>query len=172
MEHGQFAEMQRQQHEQHMLAIQTGEHELRDFYDSLTKDQLDTMLGILSAFTDSNIGQQNAAMHLGRVRQLLYSKFNVCPCNQDHGVVEDLLRNEAIGGSTLVKDARDALASVTRKPLAKEVDLLREYNVRKTDATDREVQCIGCGLRYISLSDRMIKGPDDCHGCHIKSSQG
>lgn len=35
-----------------------------------------------------------------------------------------------------------------------------------------EVTCNGCGLQYPSLRDRMLKGPDDCHGCHLKSSNG
>ena len=32
--------------------------------------------------------------------------------------------------------------------------------------------CIGCKMQYVSPADRALKGPDDCHGCHMKSAHG
>lgn len=32
--------------------------------------------------------------------------------------------------------------------------------------------CLNCGMRYPSIEDRMLRNPDDCSGCHIKSAHG
>lgn len=30
----------------------------------------------------------------------------------------------------------------------------------------------GCGIIYVSIEDRMLKGPEDCHGCFVRAGQG
>lgn len=50
-------------------------------------------------------------------------------------------------------------------------ELLKEYNV-KPHGEFPKVKCRGCGLEYPSLRDRMMKRPDGCGGCHIKSAHG
>ena len=44
--------------------------------------------------------------------------------------------------------------------------LLNEYHVRFTGPdTKGEVKCQECGMRYVSLQDRMLKEADGCLGC-------
>lgn len=51
------------------------------------------------------------------------------------------------------------------------IAIMEKYNVTP-DVSFPKVQCMGCGLMYPNLRDRMLKGPDDCHGCFMKASQG
>lgn len=47
-----------------------------------------------------------------------------------------------------------------------------DYNVEPAADDPEGVVCKGCGLFYKSLVDRMIKGPDNCHGCIEKAKWG
>lgn len=38
--------------------------------------------------------------------------------------------------------------------------------------TDSPVTCVHCGLEYVSLADRMLRGPSSCHGCQEKARWG
>jgi hypothetical protein len=60
-------------------------------------------------------------------------------------------------------------------PEAEVVRLFEEYNLQRcTDpiAPAGFVECKGCGLVYVSLADRMLRAPDECHGCHEKAKHG
>lgn len=35
-----------------------------------------------------------------------------------------------------------------------------------------QVSCMNCGITYSSIADRMLKEPNDCHGCHVKAAHG
>lgn len=153
-----------EQREQHMLALQSGEHELRDFYYGLTKEQLETLSMILSSATDTSLGVANAAMHMGRIREILSLKFGRCTCGQEHGTAEDFLMEVA-------PEAELTKASVTEVTGPSAMEMMKKYNLTFGKQFP-EVKCKGCGLTYPNLRDRMLKEPDDCHGCHMKSAQG
>lgn len=55
---------------------------------------------------------------------------------------------------------------------AGEAALMAQYNVKQKEPGKPEVICQGCGLEYVSLADRMVKRPDDCHGCQEKARWG
>lgn len=55
---------------------------------------------------------------------------------------------------------------------AGEAALMAQYNVEQVERDKPEVRCKGCGLVYVSLADRMVKEPDDCHGCVEKTKWG
>lgn len=48
------------------------------------------------------------------------------------------------------------------------LDDLREHQTNKLLG----FVCLGCEHRYQTIEDRMLKQPDDCHGCHNKSAWG
>lgn len=54
-----------------------------------------------------------------------------------------------------------------------------EYHVKPVDEWWGKFVCTGiegtnegCGLVYETLEDRIVKEPEDCHGCFIKASHG
>lgn len=49
-------------------------------------------------------------------------------------------------------------------------DAMLAYRLEPYD--DMYFYCRDCGLTYVSLEDRMLKRPDECHGCFLKASQG
>lgn len=68
-------------------------------------------------------------------------------------------------------DAHNLLGTAEAAGSIARENLLREYNVA-FEIDGHTVKCLGCGMQYVSLRDRMIKEPDDCHGCHLKSANG
>lgn len=70
------------------------------------------------------------------------------------------------------------------KPLVGQKGLMTEDLVKKMveynvdDLRDEDTgaiigfKCLGCGMNYQSLEDRMLRAPDDCHGCQHKSAWG
>ena len=50
-------------------------------------------------------------------------------------------------------------------------ELLGVYNLELGEKTGKLI-CKGCGLTYVTLEDRMLREPGDCHGCRERSSHG
>lgn len=46
---------------------------------------------------------------------------------------------------------------------------MRKYNLQESE-TEGRYTCRGCGLEYMSISDRALR--DDCHGCMARAAQG
>lgn len=51
-------------------------------------------------------------------------------------------------------------------------ETLEKYNVKRKDGDPVAVVCLGCGMEYESLADRMLRAPDHCTGCHSKAAWG
>jgi hypothetical protein len=143
-------------------------HEVQEFLNSLNREQLGTLEMLLfSACADG--GHLVAAAHHGMVKQILQMKFNVCTCGMEHESAEDLLTGQPVTEQpTATVPPSESLLLPKRKGAT---ELLEEYNLEVRPG-DGAIVCKSCGLWYASLQDRMLKGPDDCHGCHLKSAQG
>ncbi len=88
-----------------------------------------------------------------RVRELLE--------NKNSSAVKAVL---ALPGATEFKEKLNEASSYNQK--------MKEYRVYYKSQTGKEVLCTDCGLEYPSLEDRMVKQPDDCHGCFMKAKWG
>ncbi len=164
-------EKHNQYHENQALAAQITEHENTDLYESLTQSQAETLLGLFASFTDTSLGNMLAAMHLGRLREVIRVRFNKCPCGALHQDPNDLLRDSTLStAQTPLSTEEQELANAYTAD-AKRNELMKRYRVT-ADGSQRGVYCTDCMMKYISLSDRMVRDPDDCPGCHLKSSQG
>lgn len=49
--------------------------------------------------------------------------------------------------------------------------LLEDYNLAPSEHEGRFV-CIGCGLEYVTLEDRMLRPAHVCAGCMQRAGQG
>ena len=111
-----------------------------------------------------------AAIHytLGNITALLKMKYGVCTgCGKDHA--KELFEHPPVEP---VRPEAGAYESVTPPPMvAVDPDtFLVKYNVTKLP--DGRVQCNNCSVTYPSLADRMVRPPEDCHGCRLKSGHG
>lgn len=160
----------REMFEHQQLANTSQAHEIANFVEGLKEDQLVTMRTMF-AMTGGNY----AAFVNGIITKTLDVNFGVCmACSKKHG---DELAEMANGG-TVTPPAEP----VEEFPVPTDVDTapLRElrlkamgdYNVEPAADDPEGVVCKGCGLFYKSLVDRMIKGPDNCHGCIEKAKWG
>lgn len=57
-----------------------------------------------------------------------------------------------------------------REP-APDPSLLEDYNLAPSGREGRFV-CIGCGLEYVTLEDRMLRPAHVCAGCMQRAGQG
>jgi hypothetical protein len=144
-------------------------HEIQEFLNSLNKEQLET-LEMLMFSCASEPGGLVAAAHHGMVKQVLQYKFGVCTCGLEHETAEDLLKDDAESphpNGPTEEYSEPPVITQMRKGAA---ELMEEYHL--ATVFGGALVCTNCGLEYPSLKDRMLKGPDDCHGCHLKAAQG
>ena len=170
------------QHEAHMqsdkaaMEFQSKEHQMMGLIHSLDEEQLDALQSLLDTFVDPTAGPLRVAMHIGEIRSILHFKFGRCVCGRDHETLEDILQHSATGTEADERGEIEPEDIETLDPIeearAKSDELHATYNVVPMHDGTHGVMCIGCGLTYVNLRDRMVKGPDDCHGCHQKSANG
>lgn len=55
-----------------------------------------------------------------------------------------------------------------------DTELLDTYNMQRNPDTDyaKQVRCKKCKSQYVSLADRILKSPNDCHHCQIMEAHG
>lgn len=149
--------------EQMQMQRVSGMHRIQNMLMGMTKDDLDVLRLLFSSMCGED-GQIIAGQYVGTVKQILIMKYGECSCGGDHESAEDLLKESA--------------ANNLQKVMANEVPdgpsgavLMDRYRL-EIRPSDNALVCRDCGCWYSSLKDRMIKEPDDCHGCHLKSAQG
>lgn len=137
------------------MGMQTVAHDVQRLFRELDADQLSTLRFLMHTVAHNS----EAGFYYEGILATLYSmKANVCPaCGEDH--------DKQIAESMTPESA--ALVDVDRSAKA------NEYNVAFMESsTTGKVRCVGCGLEYVSLEDRMVKPPAECHGCQSKSAWG
>jgi hypothetical protein len=159
-------------------------------------EQLDVMHGIRTAFAEMSIEHlehidtllHNLAAHdTDNVFAITYAvvshevlahRKNLCPvCMKDH----DKLAEELLVNDWPSMPVGDALPNALDGSLTY-AEIMDAYHVEPEDVAagpTGRMRCTGviegqgaCGLVYVSLTDRMIKKPNDCHGCLDKSAHG
>lgn len=156
-------------------------HRITSFIHSLNEEQLESFRMLLRAL-DRETGPELAAYYRGFASQIAHFKFGTCECGHTHTQPEDFLRDaesntakaakpsEAKAEDTTVTAFVESRAEAIEAERAEHLRLLDEYNL--LEGLGKNVVCRGCLTAYPSLEDRMLKGPDDCHHCHLKSKNG
>lgn len=121
---------------------------------------LATFLEMMVIITGAENGLIFAAKLMGEGQAIMRMKHgDVCGnCGEKHG--PDPLEEE--------RQKLENERAVTDEGIAQ---ALKDYNLQIVDG---EVFCLGCGMKYVSVEDRMLRAPgtDGCHGCHHKSAHG
>lgn len=179
-------EQLRKQAEEHAMQTENYYHSVQHLFDELNKEQLLTLRWILHNVRADESGQL-ASYYEGQLANMLHQKHNVCPgCGKDHA--EEFLDNPASGVSTESVNANtERVKAETTADIAhfgpsaltdEQRGNMDEYNI--DDAWDEETGkflgfvCLGCGLKYQSIEDRMLKPPgvEGCSGCIQKAKFG
>lgn len=167
-------EEMRKRMEEHQLQVEDYYHSVQHLFDELNKDQLHTLRWILHNVSADETGKL-ASYYEGQVANMLQVKYSVCPgCGKDH--TEELLEQQAAPDQPTEKPAevvpQHTGPSLTDEDKAK----MEEYNLDDAYEAGSErfigFICKGCGLLYPSIDDRMLKAPDECHGCQQKAMWG
>lgn len=175
-----FEGMQAQQDHVQMHA-DVVKHEMMDFVRNLSKDQLiilDHFAGLFVAAPDAGRYYQ------GVIAATLENKFNVCAaCRQNH----DEQAQEIFNASGAQAEAEEMSPEMEAFEAfrANVIANMEMYNVEAwganllPDQKDKPyppsaVRCKNCGMQYVSLEDRMLKGPEpvNCDGCVQKMKTG
>lgn len=187
-----LAEMQRR-HDQHQMEADDYYHSLARMFDSFNKEQLETFRTMMHGLLQISDGpvQANLALYEGMIVGILHSKFNVClACNRDHDEVmaqqmeAQALQEEtppAMDGGDPFKPAQPtADLQIDQVGILSDAQLaaMEEYNLDDVrSAEDGRLLgfiCINCGMRYVSIEDRMRRptGKAGCSGCVNKEKWG
>lgn len=156
----------------HRMHVETSQHDIMRLFDEQNKDNLRTLAGIFALLGGN--GAPLGHYFNGLAVAYLKLKFDVCAaCGETHAA-EQILQNEP------PKPAAEPAADITAHmpadvlrgiELAARKDLMTRYRVNEVPESDAVV-CQGCDTVYPSLEDRMLKKPDECHGCIQKTKWG
>jgi len=153
-------------------------HQVKNLFTELPKDQLLALNLLLETISRVEDPGAMAAYYNGHATAIIEMKYNVC---SSHGVnhAEEALEEfkKSTGDISIDKGSTPTRDDDTEEQSDFEFTQTRvNYNMElyrlKIDESTGKLVCKDCGLEYVSLEDRMVKSPDDCHGCYIKSAHG
>lgn len=173
-------------------------NDIERLFIELDKDQLNT-IKTLFHYMSEDTSARLASYYEGIAAQTLVLKHGVCGgCGQVHDeilasgeeaalIMEelDLVKKEdkgVVDETPAEKYARRLRAASTATDVdpnalttKNRLDMV-QYNLDDLRDTDTHELlgfiCKNCGLRYRSIEDRMLRAPDACHGCYLKSAHG
>jgi hypothetical protein len=184
---GMREELQRQVDKQ-IMTEQAFYHDVGRLWLELKPDQLVTIKTLLVRLGRLDDPTPALAYYGGVIATTLQLKHNVCEsCGVDHDAA--LMQEPTpTPADPRTESPVDKLIRTHGEPFEPvnqaEFDAKHaEYNVRLYTQDDLDnglvvgpneqpVICIGCSLLYQSLEDRMLRPPDGCQGCHLKSAHG
>ena len=165
-----------EQLEQIRMEGEANGHETREFFDSLTEDQLKKLSGL---FHQAHTSEGHAALYyIGVISGFLDQKFNTClACGKKH---DEELAN--MTGQPVVNDppqvrpngSRECCNTPSGGPHHDLCPYMMEYNLEPDDDGSEKAMCKNCKQWYANLEDRMLRpaGPAGCEGCRHKTKWG
>jgi hypothetical protein len=151
--------------------------EVRNLFKTADAHTLHLLKTIVGSIATSEYPERDAARIEGVIIGHLEERGVCSGCGRDH-LLDEYQRvvdeGKEVSESPLVKGISSDHSSgeLAGEALAA---ALTEYRLRlrsPSDATDKAVTCVGCGMVYPSLDDRMLSPPDDCSGCRQKAAWG
>lgn len=170
------------QHRREMMSKEADAHQLYGFISGLSVDDTRSLRAILrAAQNDSHV----AAYYDGVLSILLAQKEELCwACGKNHdadlsSLLDDATQPVPTPDSTpepkqALVDAPNGEVAVVEFTTDQVLEDASRYGVEFIGPVGPNcpVKCVGCGLKSISLADRMLRSPDDCHGCIEKAKWG
>lgn len=151
----------RERYEHMMMMHQDTRNRIFSFIDELEPDQLVSLQYMLSSFVGDH-GPYGVMHLLGYVASQMRMR----------GVssIEEMNIAAAAAPSSPSSEVPDVVASTMREYGVKAISDVVEGAAQ----TDPRVVCLGCGVVYPTLDDRMLRSPgiDGCSGCQQKSGHG
>ncbi len=180
------------------MEIEVKAHMIERFVEELDEEQLlglDALLKLMSRAPKYSI-----IYWRGRTEALLKERYNICAAHGVDHDKEAAAEMHPKEESTVAKGNEDAPMAATSEQAAgaelqrfdreltfrpamagyewlpQTVGIMIEYNL--DDFYDEDTKefvafrCIKCGVEYPNIADRMLKPPDECHGCFQKAAHG
>ena len=163
-----------EQFDRKIMNIEERYHAIRRALDEMSLEQLqafDTILNQVAGSSDSPI----ASYYGGLISSTIYHRFGICSfCRVNHD--EELTKVAAPAPHQHDVKVEDILPS---SDLSVQ-DLANMSSYGLDDLRDEDTNellgfvCINCGLRYVSIADRMLRPPgiEGCSGCMQKAKWG
>lgn len=167
-----------QHHDQQVMIVETLRHDLQRMLDEMSVEHLVTLREVLHRGYNGN---ETIFPYIeGQIVGVLQWKHNVCGgCGTKHDDISSLLDSSQPGGSpvdNLLKTHGEPFEPVNQAEWDANMD---KYNLRLPEESEvasseneMPVICKGCGELYQSIEDRMLRKPDECHGCIEKAKWG
>lgn len=173
------------------LAWDEFRHGVQRLFEELPEDQLSILASMLNHLTHCEQPELLAASWGSYATWELKKRFNICAsCGVNH---DKEFQVEHPNPEPETSEDEKAAAFIPYEDRVKndgtidftssERALMTKYHL--DDAYDEDTKkfigfmCTGiegmrgaCGIIYPSLDDRMIKEPEDCHGCHVRMMHG
>lgn len=162
------------------------QHRIAHFFDALDEEGLLALRTIVQSLTVTKSAHQSG-YYIGVITQMLVHKFGYCRgCGAKHddelaAMLKDA-HNEsgtdnvaAPSGPKQEAQGENLSAPTSWSEVPLEPEFLENLAIWGMNLVTNEypkVACKNCGLEYVSLEDRMLKTPDNCHGCHHKAAHG
>ena len=176
-----------QDHQQ--MIVEDYHHGTSRLIEGLSEEQLTyfkTLLHVIAANCDGE-GRAIPAYYEGIVDGVLSVKYNICMgCHKNHDqVMKEQMEREANpppmdGGDPHAPAPLKADLKIGEVGFLSDVQLanMEEYNLDDLRSSDDNrlmgFVCLGCGLHYTSIEDRMLRPADKggCSGCVQKEQWG
>ena len=165
------------QHERSEMSAEITRHEVMRFLDELSVDQIGILRMLLGHCSHDKNGRYSSYLE-GLISGVLHYHHSVCAgCGKKHSDASDLTEDVPASDGTAQLSLFEPEAINEEEYL---VNLLK-WNMRKpilneveSGEGDRPVICVGCGMLYQSLEDRMLREPGvgGCSGCQHKAAHG
>ena len=173
---------------------QDNAHAVRDLLLKLSNDELELLDTMFYNATDNN---PYCAWMRGQIKVYRELKHGVCACGEVHDLDADLEKMIGkqkqdkepeypgdpgfyVGDSPEPEQVEDAQQRAAREMIEATApdgqtwaddELIDKYRLWVHPETGH-LHCRDCGQPYVSLEDRMVKEPSDCHGCQMIAGQG
>lgn len=167
-----FIPMTREEYEQFIdrqqAATVAGHHALNAWLLEQSNDSL-KMIDTLLLGTDA----PRQIMLRGVISGILVSRGFCQICDNDHDPSAEFeeMREPANEDPQQETEPQSPYPTMSEKEYKENCE---KWNVTPDEFNPPQIICLGCGMTYVSLEDRMRRAPgmDGCHGCQHKSAHG
>jgi hypothetical protein len=168
-------------------------HAATSLFDALSEEQLMSLSSIMHNIALSGKGKGRAvpAYYEGILCGILHIKYGVCfGCGKNHDREMQSAMTDSLDKFNAGKTLEDT-SEYEEPPLpylgdlrigeTGQLSLAQMHNMEVYNLDDVREEgsnvllgyiCKGCGLRYVTIEDRMLKEPGDCSGCIQKNKWG
>ncbi len=180
----------REAHEHQEMIVEDYHHGVARLFNGMTQEQLEAQRTLLHVIVANSKGTSRVipAYYEGIIKGILATRHGVCiGCDNNHDeLIKEQTEREARQDTLPAMDGGDPFKPgepLTDLPVGRagllsdaQLENMELYHLDDLRTEDEGIligfRCIKCGLQYPTIEDRMLKQPDDCHGCQMKDAHG